>query len=701
MIKFFKAMFGDVREYFRIWSGWILFTVLILYYELLFHGMNFSLDDGNIAAIIAFVVVVGGVFSVLTGFFPPVINKILATLFTLFTGVIFIAQYVYHSVFNNYLSVIGTIKFGNQAVDNADTVISNIKAQIVDVILLAVPVLIMIVCIWTFMAFDRRRWWVNLIGAAGTALVYATTLFVMWAVASDVYSPYNLYKEYTSVDLSVEKLGVMESFVVDVREGIAGKSSAQSRINFASGGEVDIDSLASTESTTMQEITTETVDVAEATTEEVVIDTSPNVLDLDFDAINDLAGNDAVSSLSEYFANIPPTNKNEYTGMFEGYNVIWITAEGFSGYALDSGLFPTLSKLADEGFVFENYYQPLWYGSTLGGEYANLMGSPTKNGSYLSMCRAADNENGMLFSMANTLKRLGYSCYGFHDNDYTYYDRNITHPALGYEWIASGNGLEYQTDENGQDMWPQSDLVMMEETFDKYTETQPFHLYYLTVSGHVPYGYGAANAMADKNKAVVSDLNYVLDTTKAYLASQYEMEKMLEYMMKRLEKKGLLDNTVIVLAGDHVPYDNMDVVDELAGENFGNSLEAYRSRLVIWSASMEKPVRVDKVCSSIDILPTMLNLMGVDYDSRLIIGRDILSDSTGLVLFPDRSFITDAFEYNAVTDTLTSHTGAEVSDDSFIAMQLYVADKFTAADNITESGYYTYVARYLGIDEDN
>ncbi len=145
----------------------------------------------------------------------------------------------------------------------------------------------------------------------------------------------------------------------------------------------------------------------------------------------------------------------------------------------------------------------------------------------------------------------------------------------------------------------------------------------------------------------------------------------------------------------------MDVVDELAGENFENSLEAYRSRLVIWSASMEKPVRVDKVCSSIDILPTMLNLMGVDYDSRLIIGRDILSDSTGLVLFPDRSFITDAFEYNAVTDTLTSHTGAEVSDDSFIAMQLYVADKFTAADNITESGYYTYVARYLGIDEDN
>ena len=361
------------------------------------------------------------------------------------------------------------------------------------------------------------------------------------------------------------------------------------------------------------------------------------------------------------------------------------------GYALESGLFPTLSKLADEGFVFDSYYQPLWYGSTLGGEYANLMGSPTKNGAYLSMCRAADNENGMYFSLANTLKRMGYSCYGFHDNDYTYYDRNITHPALGYEWIASGNGLEYQTDEYGQDMWPQSDLVMMEETFDKYTNDQPFHLYYLTVSGHVPYGYGAANAMSEKNKDVVSDLNYS-DTTKAYLASQYEMEKMLEGIVERLEKRNLLDKTVIVLAGDHVPYDNMEVVDELAGQEFGYSLDAYRSRLVIWSGSMEKPVRVNKVCSSIDILPTLLNLMGAEYDSRLIIGRDILSDSAGLVLFPDRSYVTDTYEYNAALGTIVG----DVSDETFDAMQLYVADKFTAADNITETGYYSYVAEYLG-----
>lgn len=710
MIKHCKAALGDLRYYLGKWSGWILFTAILLYYELLFHELNFGIGDGNIVQIIIFALVGGGVCGIITNVFPVIVDKIIATVLTLFIGILFVAQYIYHSVFNNYLSVMGTIRFGNQAADNADTVISNMKAQISDIILMVIPVIIAIILIWTIMAFDRRRWWTNLIGTGIVAVVYIATIMVMWAVDSDVYSPYKIYSQYTSVDLAVEKLGVMESFVVDVRTSVT-SGSDKGQISFASAGmdsvvdpleggktSENIPNVLDTKNPNTYKNDDEDTDTSgdksvsttEATTE-VPVDTSPNVLDLDFEDINELSGSDAVASLSEYFENVTPTKKNEYTGMFEGYNVIWITAEGFTGYALESGLFPTLAKLADEGFVFDNYYQPLWYGSTLGGEYANLMGSPTKNGAYLSMCRAADNENGMYFSLANTLKRMGYSCYGFHDNDYTYYDRNITHPALGYEWIASGNGLEYQTDEYGQDMWPQSDLVMMEETFDKYTNDQPFHLYYLTVSGHVPYGYGAANAMSEKNKDVVADLNYS-DTTKAYLASQYEMEKMLEGIVERLEKRNLLDKTVIVLAGDHVPYDNMEVVDELAGQEFGYSLDAYRSRFIIWSGAMEKPVRVNKVCSSIDILPTMLNLMGAEYDSRLIIGRDILSDSAGLVLFPDRSYVTDTYEYNAALDTIVG----DVSDETFDAMQLYVADKFIAADNITETGYYSYVAECLG-----
>ena len=172
---------------------------------------------GNIVQIIIFALVGGGVCGIITNVFPVIVDKIIATVLTLFIGILFVAQYIYHSVFNNYLSVMGTIRFGNQAADNADTVISNMKAQISDIILMVIPVIIAIILIWTIMAFDRRRWWANLIGTGIVAVVYIATIMVMWAVDSDVYSPYKIYSQYTSVDLAVEKLGVMESFVVDVR----------------------------------------------------------------------------------------------------------------------------------------------------------------------------------------------------------------------------------------------------------------------------------------------------------------------------------------------------------------------------------------------------------------------------------------------------------------------------------------------------
>lgn len=133
MINHCKAALGDLRYYFGKWSGWILFTAILLYYELLFHELNFGIGDGNIVQIIIFALVGGGVCGIITNVFPVIVDKIIATVLTLFIGILFVAQYIYHSVFNNYLSVMGTIRFGNQAADNADTVISNMKAQISDI----------------------------------------------------------------------------------------------------------------------------------------------------------------------------------------------------------------------------------------------------------------------------------------------------------------------------------------------------------------------------------------------------------------------------------------------------------------------------------------------------------------------------------------------------------------------------------------
>lgn len=671
----------------------VFFILVVLYYELLFHGYHFGLFNMNTINIILFSIAFGGGLSILTNLFPKRVNQILAIVITFLLGIIFIIQFLYYAVFGNYMSFVGTLQYTNQAADNFDTVLLNMQQNIPMMFLLLLPIILTSVLVWRIVDFEPRKWNISLALLGGCLAVYGISILVLKIQDNDTYSAFQMYSRYISVDMTVEKLGVCETLEVDIRKGIAGKLGKEDSLQFqqASNNATTNENPSDLEGGTKTTSTNTTQSTTEEATTEAPIDTSPNVMDIDFEQIAEESGNANVASLSEYFSSLEPTNKNEYTGMFEGYNVIWITAEGFSGYALESDLYPTLSMMAEEGFVFENYYSPLWYGSTLGGEYANLMGSMPKNGGYLSMSHAAHNGNAFPFTLGNQLQDLGYHTYAFHNNSYTYYDRNISHPALGYTWIANGSGLEEQCNEYGSVLWPQSDLVMVQDTFDTYTAEEPFHLYYLTVSGHVMYNFGG-NAMAKKHQDLVTDLPYS-ETTKAYLACQYELELAVSELIKDLKANDMYDNTVIILAGDHVPYDSMEVLDELAGYELEDNFEAYKSNLIIWSGSMEEPVKVDKVCSSIDILPTVSNLLGLEYDSRLIIGQDILSDSDGLVMFANRSFITDDFSYNAYTGEVISSNGKTISDETLSDWKSYVANKFIAADGITEYNYYQYIER--------
>ena len=140
-----------------------------------------------------------------------------------------------------------------------------------------------------------------------------------------------------------------------------------------------------------------------------------------------------------------------------------------------------------------------------------------------------------------------------------------------------------------------------------------------------------------------------------------------------------------------MPYDNKEVCDELAGHTLDGNFEWFKNTLIIWSGSMMEPVVVDKVCSSLDILPTVSNLMGLDYDSRLIVGRDILSDCEGLVMFNNRSWITDKAMYNASNGEITYLTDDPVSEDYIKAVKSTVRTRFKVADKIFDYDYYQYI----------
>ena len=380
-----------------------------------------------------------------------------------------------------------------------------------------------------------------------------------------------------------------------------------------------------------------------------------NKLDIDFKALAEEAGETA-AEMDEYVATVKPSRQNEYTGLFKGKNLIMITAEAFSAEVIDPKLTPTLYRLATKGINFTDYTQSATAGTT-GGEYAHIFGMlPTDGGS--SMNDTVDHNN--YYTMGSQLNRLGYYGKAYHNNDYTFYDRNVTHVNLGYSdgYMGYGNGME----EFVSPAWPESDLEMFEGTVPTYIDKEHFNIYYMTVSGHNNYGPDE-NDMTEKHWEQVKDLPYESDEVKGYIACNLELEDALTYLVDELEKKGIADDTVICMTADHFPYGldhdaalgDMPLLSELYGYEVNDYFQRDHNRLIIWCGALEKnePIVVDDPVSCVDILPTLSNLFGLEYDSRLMPGRDVFSDTDPLVWTLFWDWKTDLGTYIAATNTFT------------------------------------------------
>jgi phosphoglycerol transferase MdoB-like AlkP superfamily enzyme len=403
-----------------------------------------------------------------------------------------------------------------------------------------------------------------------------------------------------------------------------------------------------------------------------------NILDIDFDKLIGQEEDQEIRDMHEYFKCVPPTKKNEYTGKFKDYNLIFITAEAFSSYAVHKDITPTLYKMVNEGYQFTDFYVPLWDVSTSDGEYVAMTGLIPKSGVW-SFYHSSKID--LPFVMGRQFKKLGYNTLAYHNHTYDYYRRDLSHPNLGYDYKGVGNGLDMVS------QWPRSDLEMMELTIAEFIDKEPFHVYYLTVSGHLEYNF-IGNAMAIKNRDKVDHLDYST-AAKAYYATQIELDRALEHLLGQLEEAGIADRTLIALSADHYPYGLDDkVVNELVGHEVEKNFEIHKNTFILYSKGME-PVVVDKPASALDIVPTLSNLLGLDYDSRLLMGRDIFSDSEPLVIFRNHSFITDKGRYNAVTKEFVANDGAEVDQEYIDYISDIVKSKFHYSTKILDTDYYS------------
>lgn len=652
-------------------SLWPLFffPMALLYHELLLHAFDRTILfwDTPLVYVLLFSAAGGFLLSALVDILPRKAAHIVTYALCVFWTVLTCIEYCCKSYFKSYwgLSFI-TQMTGNVVGNFFSTMLEIIFGRIVFILLSFLPLVLLIIL--------RRRLLPGKTLSVRCRVMALAVFAVCQAVGSALCYTGEDRADYTYnyvTDYAVPRFGLAATIRLEAQYAIFGLPDAP------------------------------VIQVDEPVPDEPVV-YDYNKMELDFTATSDLVGGSTLENMRNYFSSKTASQQNEYTGMFKGKNLIQITAEAFSPYVISKELTPTLYKLTHEGFVFTNYYQPGWGQSTTGGEFAHMTGIiPTWVNGNLSFY--ASHQDYMPFALGNQFRALGYTTVAYHNNSYTYYNRHLTHPNLGYDYYGQGNGLTLTVPG-----WPYSDLEMMELTAPAYIEDyvntgKPFHAYYMSVSGHANWGWG--NAMSAKNReAAVAAYPNASQPVQGYIAANLELEYALTYLLEQLEAAGIADDTVICMTADHYPYalvtDEVDYYQELSGKQDSElDISRYKNTWLLWSGSMESSVTVNTPCSAIDILPTVSNLFGLEFDSRLMSGHDVFAQNYNasqastcmpLVILPTNrgySWITAAGTYDAKTRTFTPNPGITVADDYVKTVSSLIDAKYSYARQLIQYDY--------------
>ena len=688
----------------------IYFPFLFVWLEVIMR-LNMSLSGKYFLIWTIFGFAAGLLLTAATTPFSRKVNLIVAEVSSIAFTLAYLIEMFCKKILQTYypISILG-VASENKMDDYVEVVVTTVFKNIPIVLVMFIPTVLLFIFGARYLKFAKLSWQFSAIAAGGMVLMHLLGLLMVHMPWKGDVTPAELYKTDTAIEDQVDQLGLLNMLRLDVKHMIF-PVKADLDDNFDEPDPITTVDLRETESeeNTGSEPSTEgetgTGDETGTETEsetvpEVVVDRSPNVMTVDLDSLAN-SSNEKVQWLAKYFNSKTPTNKNEYTGMFKDYNVIFFTIEGFSSYGVSEELTPTLYKLMNTGFVFKNFYTPLHYTSTSGGECQNLLGLYPKDGNPITMKETGVQKTDCYFSLAQQLKREGYQVIGFHGNG-NMYGRLASHTNLGYDWRQYEHGLELEMNNAGtKPLWPQRDKYVVEKSVDEYINSEkPFHVYYMTISGHMPY---SSNYVTRQYRDMVDPLPYT-ENTQNYLTTIIEMDKAMEYLLQRLEEAGKLEKTLIVAAADHVPYFDVATLEELAGEKFGDSADleylkeqnintdVYRNMLIMWSASMKEPVVVNKVCGQVDILPTVSNLLGLEYDSRMLSGNDILSDSEGLVIFHSHSWISDRGFYDRYTQSFKPAAGVNMTEseteDYVSAMKNRVGNILKCTELIVQTDFY-------------
>lgn len=427
--------------------------------------------------------------------------------------------------------------------------------------------------------------------------------------------------------------------------------------------------------------------------------------------ISSLFGYDsAMKAYTDYYQNVSDTQvkTNQYTDIFKGKNVIAIHAESMQANNMKLSfngieLTPNLNKLAKEGIFFSNFYSQVSVGTSSDTEFTfNTSLMPTNNGT--AFVSYFDRE---YVSIPKLLNEQGYYTFSMHANKANYWNRDVMHKSLGYDRFYSKD--DYEIDEViGLGL---SDKSFFHQSVEKIktinSEGQPYYGVLLMLTNHTPFDqtdkYGEYDV--DIKETVIDsegnekEVSYpYLEGTKLgdYFKSVHYADEALGEFFSELEKEGLLENTVIVLYGDHdarLPIEeyqrlyNYDKetngllsVDDPNYVNFDYYQYELNRKvpLIIWSKETKNSLHttVDTAMGMIDVMPTLGNMLG--FYNKYQLGNDIFSTlDDNIVVFPNGNWLSNKVYYNAQKNEYLPMKETIISSD-------YIEEGTTYADKVLE-----------------
>lgn len=342
-----------------------------------------------------------------------------------------------------------------------------------------------------------------------------------------------------------------------------------------------------------------------------------------------------IAFLKEEYSKENDKKKNKYTGKQKGNNLIIVQLEGVDSWLINKNDTPTLYNMMRNSINFTNHYS--YYnggGSTFNSEFAVNTGFITP----LSYTQNAYtfNKNAFPYSLAHLFKNEGYSVNAFHMNTKEFYSRGTNYKNWGYDNYYGLVDLGTYKDNS---YYLDRELILNEDFNEKMFSDKPFVDYIITYTNHMPFSSEKGNCkmLLDLDSEENENVSYDLNEEDCARRQAKETDYMMELLLNELKTRNLYNNTTIVVLTDHYLYTLSDKTILNKYKNTSNNLINY-TPFFIWNNGKDKKT-VKTVTSQLNVLPTILNLFGIDYNPVNYIGSDALDNNyQKIVFFSDYSW---------------------------------------------------------------